>query len=694
MSVSRPVSLRIGDQVRMDGQPHTVTGVAGPLVHLADPHGAVRSVPVAVMQASPGFKVLTRRTATPLSSQVLSGLSDEAAEFAMWWEQHLLEVITGTHPEAPAGASPRAEYDPAVRSMAEREQAKAEELTAAGHEGVSVHTIRRKRLRYQAQGLVGVLDKRAGRRTSIAGRSDQRVIAAIQQAIAEKENASSRTGSYYFWRVEQILTEQHGEDTVVMPSRATFYRLFDRLTTGRHITGSARTRRSLANRPEEKFGEMVAVRPGQVMEIDSTPLDVLVLLDKGVVGRVELTGMVDLATRSLTAVALSPTTKSVDASLLLARTLTPELMRPGWPDALRMSRSVLPYRHMVDLDERLELAAARPVIVPETIVCDHGKAFFSRNFRSSCAALGINFQPAHKDTPTDKPHIERTIESVGTLFCQFVSGYTGSSVERRGRRVEDEPLWSIHEMQGLLEEWIVAAWQNRPHDGLRDPSAPGRAFTPNEKYASLVQAAGYVFAALSPDDYIELLPATWRGINAYGVKIRHRKYDSEELQPFRRQDSGMQTNKGLWEIRYDPYDVSRIWVRNHWHGGWITVPWTHLDTAVAPFGELAWDHSRKELGQSATESEITQAVNDLLTRAGEGPDASLSRPSRQDRRVVAKTKVKAAPAASRSPVDDAGKPGPETSEPDLHIAGDDAEDAAEVIPLPVFDARKEAEKWW
>jgi putative transposase len=42
---------------------------------------------------------------------------------------------------------------------------------------------------------------------------------------------------------------------------------------------------------------------------------------------------------------------------------------------------------------------ARPVIVPETIVCDHGKAYLSAAFRS----LGISLAPAHPDTPTDKP---------------------------------------------------------------------------------------------------------------------------------------------------------------------------------------------------------------------------------------------------------------------------------------------------
>ena len=54
------------------------------------------------------------------------------------------------------------------------------------------------------------------------------------------------------------------------------------------------------------------------------------------------------------------------------------------------------------------------------------------------------------------------------------------------------------ELQELLDEWLVAFWLNRPHDGLRDPEHPGRAFTPNEKYAALVEAAGYVPVALGP----------------------------------------------------------------------------------------------------------------------------------------------------------------------------------------------------
>src|SRR5205814_10606451 len=137
------------------------------------------------------------------------------------------------------------------------------------------------------------------------------------------------------------------------------------------------------------------------------------------------------------------------------------------------------------------------------------------------------------------------------------AGYKGSRPESSGRKVVDGPLCSMIALQGLLDEWLIAAWQNRPHDGLRGPTSPGRAFSPNEKYAALVETAGYVPVALSAQDYIELLPACWKAVNAYGVKLRYRTYDAEEVNPMRRQPPGVAARKNLWEVHYDPYNVSR-----------------------------------------------------------------------------------------------------------------------------------------
>jgi len=85
---------------------------------------------------------------------------------------------------------------------------------------------------------------------------------------------------------------------------------------------SARTR-SLARQPEGLFGAVTAAWPGEWTQIDSTPLDVRVVHDDGTVDRVELTGLIDQATCTIAAAVLRPTTKAVDAALLLTRALTP-----------------------------------------------------------------------------------------------------------------------------------------------------------------------------------------------------------------------------------------------------------------------------------------------------------------------------------------------------------------------------------
>ena len=274
--------------------------------------------------------------------------------------------------------------------------------------------------------------------------------------------------------------------------------------------------------------------------------------------------------------------------------------------------------------------------------------------------------------------------------------------------MEGRPLWSLMQMQDLLDEWLIAVWQNREHDGLRDPLCPQRAFSPNQKYAALVETAGYVPVPLSAADYVELLPAVWRAVNAYGIKISHRTYDAEELNPIRQQKSGVAGRKGQWEVHRDPYDVSRVFVRGP--DGWITCPWKYLDKVPAPFGELAWDHVSGRLaalGQdSPTELERALAVNDLLRRAYHGPPdadekmqdpaAKSRRPGRRgsarDRRVAARTR---AGTAARAGAGTPGEPVPATTEDGPEAAGqDNGAPLAEVIPLGIFDPFEEAKKPW
>lgn len=189
----------------------------------------------------------------------------------------------------------------------------------------------------------------------------------------------------------------------------------------------------------------------------------------------------------------------------------------------------------------------------------------------------------------------------------------------RGDRVDAEAVWTVPQLQDLLDEWLISGWQCRPHSSLRDPYFPRRAMSPNDMYASLVAAVGYLPLTLTGEDYLELLPVKWQAINDYGIRISYRTYDSPDLGPWRRQHSGITAKKGRWEIHYDPYDLSQVFVRTP--AGWITVPWTHLPMVSAPFADFTWRHARR----LAAEAGLSRSQPDWADRPArrDGPPATV-----------------------------------------------------------------------
>ncbi|MEV6256823.1 Mu transposase C-terminal domain-containing protein [Nocardia sp. NPDC051929] len=664
--------------MHFDGVEHQVVAIAGTSVRLRSADGEHMVVLASHLMAAPDFGVVDGAAPpemTPLG--LLDTLPADVLTAAKEWEGHILEATLGAGPDGKV----RPEYDPASRTQTDRFRAKVEELTAAGRP-VGLRTLQRMRARYAEQGLWGLVDRRALRESTPLGRVDERVVAAVRQELDAQTEVSTGTRSRVIRRVSKALEDVHGPGVVPMPGRSTFYALVEALAAGRHSFGSAVTRRQTANRPARPFTPTLAARPGEQVQIDSTPLDVMVVLEPGVVARADLTIAVDVATRTICAAVLRPVgTKAVDAALLLARMLIPEPMRPGWAASLAMSASRLPHARLVSVDERMARAAAKPVIVPDTITIDGGRVFISETFTRACERLGISVQRARKRTPTDKAIVEATFGSINTLWCQHLPGYTGSNTSRRGERVDDHAAWTVPELQGLLDEWVIAGWQSRPHDSLRDPDFPRRALSPNEAYAAMVAAAGYLPVTLTGEDYLELLPVTWRAINDYGIRIDYRTYDAKALESHRRQPSGVTARKNLWEVHYDPYDLSQVFVRTP--GGWVTAEWTHKPMVTGPFADFTWREARRlvaERGADDTdETNIARALDDLLTRSENGP---IRPDQRASRKAAARGRVA---AATHRP------PPPPDAEPSEPTHTETVETT--VVPFGIFDAAAEAEKW-
>ena len=365
--------------------------------------------------------------------------------------------------------------------------------------------------------------------------------------------------------------------------------------------------------------------------MDGTLLDVMAVMDDGVPGRPELVAAIDIGTRTLAAAVLRPVgAKAVDAAVLLAKMMVPEPMRPGWDEALRLSASRIPFRRLASIDQRAELAAAKPVIVPDTVVIDHGKVFLSEVFLRAAGkrAASRSSPPTSSRPPTRLPS-SYPLGRLHTQFCQHVACDTGRDVTRRGAGSPDD-LWSLADLQELLDEWVIAGWQCRPHEGLPHPFTPDQPCSPNDAYAALVAAAGDVPVALTGEDGIELMPADWRSIGDGGIQVDYRTDNSREIRPYAHQPSGVAGKGTRWEVHADPYDVSRVWVRNHHDRGsgpaWFTVPWTHRSMVTQPFADFTWRHARKiaaERGLDHTnETAVATVLGALLRRAAGGPEAS------------------------------------------------------------------------
>ncbi|MHC6595197.1 transposase [Arthrobacter sp. C152] len=606
-------SVRLFDFLQFDSASWQVVAQDGTELALKNlATNRIRRVPVAELLADDSYLPDSPGRFPSLEgAAVLETLDTDARDRAKWLHRHVHEVVYGIPPEAAVGTAPTPDYDLRNR-LQDRIAAKLAELEAAGTP-MGERTLFRHIAAYRKDGVAGLVDGRLIRPASMSGRTDPRVVALLEAEVSGQRNLSTGTRSRAVNRV-RVLAVQEG---LVVPSETTMYRILRRIERSRHPFGDAITRRTQANRPDRSWGRQAPSRPGELVEIDSTPLDVMVLCPDGTTSRADLTVALDVATRTPLAAILRPVaTKGVDAAILLARAMTPLPMQPGWAASLSYSRSVLPQGMLPGNEDVRASIAAKPIIVPESITVDRGKVFIGSTFTAACERLQISITKAAPRTPTDKPHIERFFAGVNSGFTQYLAGYTGPNVVRRGKDPAAEAAFTLAEVQNLLDWWLVAVWQNRPHPGLRHPAMPKKDLTPNEAFAALSGVAPQIPVTLTREDYIALLPLDWRTIQPYGINFEGLTYDAESLHEHRGVPSGLPSPaNGRWEIRYDPYRLRSIYVKDHRKGRWIEAEWTLARQLVGPFSLDVLTAAKKAIGRrgQVPGNELLAHVNRIMT---------------------------------------------------------------------------------
>jgi putative transposase len=333
-------SVRLFDCLQYDGDSWQIVaqeGTALALKNLAT--GRIRKVAVAELLGDDSYLPDSPDRLPNLdAAAVLETLEPEVRRRAEFLHRHVVEVLTGVPPASDGGeVEPRPDYDPR-NLLSDRIEAKLTELREVGMP-MSERTLKRHLTAYRRDGIAGLVDGRKTRESSPTGRIDVRLVSLLEEAIDGQTNLSTGTKS----RVIAQVTREAQQLDVPIPGRSTLYAALGNLHRSKHPFGNATTRRTQANRPDRAWGVQSPSRPGELVEIDSTPLDLMVVFPDGSAGRVDLTAALDIATRTPCAAILRPVaTKAVDAAVLLARALTPLPMQPGWDASVAFSRSILP----------------------------------------------------------------------------------------------------------------------------------------------------------------------------------------------------------------------------------------------------------------------------------------------------------------------------------------------------------------
>ncbi|MDB2197163.1 Mu transposase C-terminal domain-containing protein [Mycobacteroides abscessus] len=606
-------SVRLFDCIEYDSHSWQVVAQEGNTVALKNlMTSRIRKVQIPELLGDPSYLPdLPTRLPDLDQVAVLETLDSSARDRAEFLHRHVVELLTGRTPSDGEGeGTARPEYDPR-HPLFKRIATKVAELNADGF-AMSARTLRRHVEAYRRDGVAGLVDGRKTRISSPTGRLDPRLVSLLEDALASQTNISTGTRS----RVIAVVAREARALGLAVPSKTTIYEALNNLQRSHHPFGNATTRRTQSNRPDRTWGRQAPARPGELIEIDSTPLDLMVVFPDGSTGRVDLTVALDIATRTPCATVVRPVaTKGVDAALLLARTLTPLSAQPGWEASIALSRSVLPPGTVLDHDALAAAIARKPVIIPETVTVDRGKIYVGTTFLNACERLQISVIKAAPRTPTDKPHIERVFAAINTGFTQHLAGYTGPNVVQRGKTPDQEAFWTLAEVQNLLDIWIAATWQNKPHPGLRHPAMPKKDLSPNEAFAALSGVAPKPHAVLDRDDYIALLPVSYRSIQPYGINFEGLHYDSPELHPYRGVRSGLpEPAHGRWEVRIDPYRLQAVYVRDHHRGRWIEAQWTLAKQTLAPFSlDVLRAARRATEGRDAPAIDILAEINRIQT---------------------------------------------------------------------------------
>ena len=455
---------------------------------------------------------------------------------------------------------------------------------AAEELGVTVRSVQRLVKRWREDGVAGL-------RTQ--ARSDQgtiRISPEWQEFIVKTYRAGNRgsrsmSPAQVAVRVQVRAGEREEAD---YPSRATVYRVLKPYVEKQRRTKSLGWRGSRLVVKTREGEEIEIDRSNQVWQADHTQVDVLVVDQSGeVLGRPWLTIVVDSYSRCMMGLHLGFDAPS------------------AWVACLALRHAILPkqYSSSYELQESWETYG-----LPQYLYTDQGKDFTSQHLEQVATELGIGL--CSRPQPSEGGIVERPFGTFNREFFSSLPGYVGSKASERPHRAtarraaasrssvaEREACLTLMQLERLFVRYIVDRYNQGIDGRMGDQTRIGR-----------WEAGATMPLPLLSDRELDicLMRRERRHVYRGGyLQFANLSYRGEHLAGY----SGEEVI-----IRYDPWDITTVWVYQQTRQGEQFVARAHatgLETETLSYREAQAISGRlRRVGKAITNESVLLEVRD------------------------------------------------------------------------------------
>jgi len=366
----------------------------------------------------------------------------------------------------------------------------------------------------------------------------------------------------------------------------------------------ARWGKRIADRKHQPTrSQKLARRILERVEIDHSPLKVVVGTEAGPIGQPWLTVLIDYYSRMVLGFCLGFEPPSYAVLMEALRT------------------AILPKADLVKKFPRIQ--GTWPCFgIPERIVCDRGSDLISKDFEQAAFQLGIELDFNPPRTPHFKGTVESFFDNLNDQLLSALPGRTFRSWERRAdHNADDGPMLPYEALLEILHLHLVDVYATSKH-----PTADK---TRREMW--LESAAEYPPALPgSPEDLIVLLARrTERVVTSRGIELSGMFYTSDELMALRGELGANNLDIDRLQVRYNPWDLGEAWVLNPVTENYIQIQ--AVDTALRGMTEYQWKVLRRAVRERFDEPEHVLSLAASRNKIRDVVEQTVKKPSRRRR---------------------------------------------------------------